>query len=409
MQDGPEGMDVEFFLKNFGDDPHFSQEPYIYCCRQEPQENDQYYWRCGAAGLQLFPDADRPYLASANSRRGLSGRMTQYIGHIRPNRFVMFAALRIKKQSVALPHQRLGGDPNNPYNIDQGNLSAVRVAEMIYHHHLDSNRYVKRFPNHPESELFHPSRGGVDTLLKQMRKVQGLEMLLFDNDDYRVDEIYEEKGGQAAPTVLTTRDTTARKSADRVSREPRLIVRMSDAGIDELRSGNPNSYKRLLKLMRNAFKVDQADDPSVVIKLKKEAIEELKKDEPDDFKSLVNLIKTIEKLEERQTVFNTKPVSLPPTEIIRLPTAAVDALRGAKGENERKLAIAHLRQIVFNLPIAPLPAIPPPPPPAAATPAAAPPPLPPPRPLSPPVPRVTRLQQRRNQIQTRSRTNQNTT
>ena len=88
----PKGMDAEYFLKTFGDDAAFN-EPWIYILRQDPQIPDPPYYRCGAAGTQLFPDADRPYQASETSRKGLAGRVTQYIGHIRPNKVLLFAAL----------------------------------------------------------------------------------------------------------------------------------------------------------------------------------------------------------------------------------------------------------------------------------------------------------------------------
>ena len=247
-------MDVEYFLSNYGDEP-WANEPFIYCCRQEPQIPSKFYYRCGAAGLQLFPDADRPYQASDNSRRGLSGRMQQYIGHIRPNRFLILAAIRIKRQVVALPQHRVGeGADGSDYNITRGNMSAVRAAEMIMHHYLDADPAVKRYAPHPESELFQPNQG-VEQLLSNMRKVQGLEMLLFDARSWRIDEEY--KNGQPPPANLITRDTTARKTPARAATDQSLIIKMSKTGIAQLRSGSPQAYARLMKLMREAFREDQ--------------------------------------------------------------------------------------------------------------------------------------------------------
>ena len=250
-------MDVEHFLSTYGDEA-WANEPFIYCCRQEPQIPSKFYYRCGAAGLQLFPDADRPYQASENSRRGLSGRMQQYIGHIRPNIFKIFAAIRIKRQVVALPQHRTGEGEGETYNITKGNMSAVRAAEMTMHHYLDADRNIKRYAPHPESELFQPSVG-VEQLLANMRKVQGLQMLLFDARSWRDDTLYD--GGEAPPANLVTRDTTARKTPARAT-EQSLVIKMSRSGIEQLRAGNPTAYKRLMNLMREAYREEnpKADD-----------------------------------------------------------------------------------------------------------------------------------------------------
>ena len=163
----PQGMDAEYFLKTFGDDAAFN-EPWIYILRQDPQIPDPPYYRCGAAGTQLFPDADRPYQASETSRKGLAGRVTQYIGHIRPNKVLLFAALRIKRAVVALEGQRIGGDATTGlYNITRGNQSAVLAAEAVMHHLHDKDRNINRFPEHPDSELFRPS-SGVNQLIKNI-------------------------------------------------------------------------------------------------------------------------------------------------------------------------------------------------------------------------------------------------
>jgi len=248
----PEGMDIEHFLTAYGNEP-WANEPFIYCCRQEPQIASKFYYRCGAAGLQLFPDADKPYHSSESSRRGLSGRMQQYIGHIRPNVFKIFAALRIKRKVVALPQHRTGEDEAGVYNISKGNMSAVRAAEMTMHHYLDADPEVKRYAPHPESELFQPTRG-VEQLLANLRKVQGLQMLLFDARSWRDDPQYD--GGHAPPSTLSTRDTSARKTPVRSSSDQSVVVRMSKAGIEQLRAGNIQAYSRLMNLMREAYKED---------------------------------------------------------------------------------------------------------------------------------------------------------
>ena len=261
----PAGMDVEHFLKTYGDDA-WSNEPFIYCCRQEPQIPSKYYYRMGAAGLQLFPDADRPYNASDSSRRGLSGRLQMYIGTIRPNIFKIFAAIRIKRQVVALPQHRTGEDEAGVYNITKGNMSAVRAAEMTMHHYLDADSNVKRYAPNPESELFQPTQN-VEQLLENMRKVQGLQMLLFDARSWRDDPKYD--GGEAPPANLAIRDTTARKTPARSSTDPSLVIRMSKSGIEQLRAGNQQAYARLMNLMREAYKedVEPATTPRTTVRL----------------------------------------------------------------------------------------------------------------------------------------------
>ena len=344
----PDGMSVEYFLKEHGDDPDFSQEPYIYCCRQEPQIPSSYYYRCGAAGLQLFADADRPYGSSDTSRRGLSGRMTQYIGHIRPNNFKIFAAIRIKKQIVALPQHRIGGDEQSGdiYNIDRGNMSAVRAAEMTFHHYLDSQKpNIKRFAPHPESELFQPGSGSVEQLLVQMRKVQGIEMFLFDTRTYRYDKDY--KGGIAPPAVLQTRDTTQRRTQNRTAREPTVTVRMSKSGVEQLRSEKGPTFNRLMTLMREQFRISQGTEETITVKLSRAGVDELLDDE-DDGPRIKRLIQIYD---------------------------SVVAARRAQ-----ELLQAPARPVPAAAPAAAAPARPPPPPVRP--------------PLPPPVPRVTRLQAR---------------
>ena len=103
------------------------------------------------------------------------------------------------------------------YNITRGNMSAVRAAEMTMHHHLDADPNVRRYAPHPESELFQPTRD-VEQLLENMRKVQGLQMLLFNARSWRDDARYD--GGEAPPSNLATRDTTARKTPARSSTDP---------------------------------------------------------------------------------------------------------------------------------------------------------------------------------------------
>ena len=257
----PEGMDVEYFLKQFGDDPEFN-EPYIYILRQDPQIPSPPYFRAGAAGTALFATADPAYLSSDSSRIGLAGRVTMYIGHIRPNRVLLYAALRIKKAVVALPHHRLGGEGENQYNIDKGNQSAVLAAESVMHHFMDKDANINRFPEHPDSELFRP-KNGVEELIKNMRRVRGMNMVLFDKKSYREDTTY--KGGDAIQPIII-KDVQKRTLPERKNKETAIVVRLSSEGIAQLRSGNAFAYARLMNLMREAYK-DQGGTLTTPIKI----------------------------------------------------------------------------------------------------------------------------------------------
>ena len=229
----------------------WAQEPHLYCVLQTPQTLAQPAYRCGAAGTQLFKDNDLPYRASEGSQKGLAGRMTQYNNYWLPNVGRIFACLRIRKQLVALPNQRTAGEPGSEYNVDRGNQTEVLARESHYHHFLD--QVGLRWQKDKKNELFQPTRGPIQ-IVEALRKVQGMQLLLFDEDDWREDTLY--KGGDAKePTVV--RETTVRQVPTRVDKDQSLIVRMSKSGVAQLRSGSPQSYARLMSLMREAFKEDK--------------------------------------------------------------------------------------------------------------------------------------------------------
>ena len=246
-----------FLAKNYD----WSQEPHLYCVLQTPQTLAQPAYRCGAAGTQLFKDADLPYRASEGSQKGLAGRMTQYNNYWLPNVGRIFACLRIRKQLVALPHQRTAGDTGAEYNVDRGNQTEVLARESHYHHFLDQAGL--RWQKDRNNELFQPTRGPIQ-IVESLRKVQGLQLLLFDEDDWREDTLY--KGGDATePTIV--RETKQRQLPTRGDKDQSLVIRMSKSGIEQLRAGNPTAYTRLMKLMREAYreqnpKADEQDNPT---------------------------------------------------------------------------------------------------------------------------------------------------
>ncbi|MDC0525580.1 hypothetical protein OAO87_01180 [bacterium] len=210
--------------------------------------------RCGAAGTLLHRDQDAPFRSSSASMKGLNDRMTQY--HFLPNVGRIYAALRVRKQLVALPTQRTAGDEGSEYNVDRGNQTEVLAREKHLHYVLDQAGL--RWQQDKRNELFQP-KSSVMELVDQMRKVQGLQMILFDKTDWREDAAY--LGGIAPPKLLATTETTQRKVPERQSKDQSLVIRLSKGGINELRAGNPTAYVRLLYLMRAAFREQTGQPP----------------------------------------------------------------------------------------------------------------------------------------------------
>ena len=95
-----------FLAKNYD----WAQEPHLYIVEQIPQVLENPAMRCGAAGTALYKDADAPFRSSESTQKGLQGRMTQYNNYFLPNIGKIHACLRIRKQLVALPFQRIAGD-----------------------------------------------------------------------------------------------------------------------------------------------------------------------------------------------------------------------------------------------------------------------------------------------------------
>ena len=94
------------------------------------------------------------------------------------------ACLRIRKQLVALPSQRIAGDLGEEYNVDRGNQTEVLAREKHFHYFLDEMGL--RWRKDTNKELFVPTEG-VMQLIGAMRKVQGLQLLLFDENDWKLD------------------------------------------------------------------------------------------------------------------------------------------------------------------------------------------------------------------------------
>ena len=72
----------------------------------------------------------------------------------------------------------------------------------------------------------------------------------LSRDDYKIDTKY--KGGIDPPNVV--RDVSQRKVPERdVKQDQTVVIRLSKSGIDQLRSGQPLAFARLMNLMREAF------------------------------------------------------------------------------------------------------------------------------------------------------------
>ena len=144
--------------------------------------------------------------------------MTQYQNYWLPNNGRIFACLRVKKQLVALPHQRTAGEDGEEYNVDRGNQTEVLAREAHYHHYLDEAGL--RWQKDRNNELFQPTKGPLQ-IVESLRRVKGLQLLLFDEDDWREDTLYD-GGDVKEPQNLQVRDTNQRKTPARSSTDPSI-------------------------------------------------------------------------------------------------------------------------------------------------------------------------------------------
>ena len=178
-------------------------------------------FRCGAAGTQLFKNADLVYGAERSSSfTGLLGRMTMYKNYWLPLKGRLYAALRIRKQLIARPGQRVGIDSfGAQYNIDRGNQTLVlqREAEM----HAEMDKQGLRWQQDKRNELFAP-RKSVQELIDAMRTIRGEDMYLFDSETIREDTSYD-GGRERAELVMTKRrELPTRAAATEVSAPTRV-------------------------------------------------------------------------------------------------------------------------------------------------------------------------------------------
>ena len=235
-------MDVETFLQL---KPTWAYEPCLYIVKQMFPGNNAY--RCGAAGTQLFKAADPVYGSDRmGSFTGLLGRMTMYKNYWLPLKGTLYAALRIKKQLVARPGQRVGVDSfGAQYNIDRGNQTLVlqREAEM----HAEMDKRGLRWQKDKRNELFNP-RKSVGELIDAMRTVRGEDMYLFDSETIREDTTYD--GGRDRMELVMTqkRELPPRAAATEIS-APTITLKLSKKAIEELQLLDPVKLAKLVDII----------------------------------------------------------------------------------------------------------------------------------------------------------------
>ena len=225
--------------------PLWAYEPCLYIVKQMFPGNNAF--RCGAAGTQLFKNADLVYGADrSNSLTGLLGRMTMYRNYWLPLKGRLYAALRIRKQLVARPGQRVGVDSfGAQYNIDRGNQTLVLQREAEMHSEMDKRGL--RWQKDKKNELFAP-RKSVKELIDAMRTIRGEDMYLFDSETIREDTTYD--GGRDRLELVMTqkRELPPRAAATEIS-APTITLKLSKKAIEELQLLDPVKLAKLVDII----------------------------------------------------------------------------------------------------------------------------------------------------------------
>lgn len=260
-------MDIEKFLELR---PEWAQSPALYIVRQMATENPGAH-RCGASGTFLVPnqvDLDVPYRSDSAIFKGLLGRMVMYQNYWLPIRGSLIAALRIKRALVAEPQQRTGEDSQgNTYNITRGNQTLVLTREKEFHQVLDSRGY--RWQKDRRNELF---QAPAKELIASLRQIRGEELYLFSKDSITQDPHY--RGGSRKERITIT-ETQPRQQPQRETRAPSLTITLSRSALEQLRSGSPQQFERLLNLVRS-FDEDRKNTTTVTAP--KEVVQEMRQD-----------------------------------------------------------------------------------------------------------------------------------
>jgi hypothetical protein len=265
-------MDLQKFIDERDKHPQFL-EPCLYCILQDAgikQPNGTFIqnnkFRCGTSGTKMFADADLTYRSGDSSSTGLISRANLYMGFFRPFSGVIYAALRVPKALVAESRDRTAEDTfGNIYNVDRANTLA-RVREKEYHAELD--RRGLRFQK--GRELFQTNN--VENIISAMRTVKGIEMYTFDKNGPVFDEKY--KGGSRRERISIT-ETQPRQNPQRESKAPSLTITLSKEFLQQLRSGNPLTFQKLVNLVRE---FDEQKKQTTTVTAPKEAVQEIRQD-----------------------------------------------------------------------------------------------------------------------------------
>lgn len=265
-------MDLQKFIDERDKHPQFL-EPCLYCILQDAgikQPNGTFIqnnkFRCGTSGTKMFADADLSYRSGDSSSTGLISRANLYMGFFRPFSGVIYAALRVPKALVAESRDRTAEDTfGNIYNVDRANTLA-RVREKEYHAELD--RRGLRFQK--GRELFQTNN--VENIISAMRTVKGIEMYTFDKNGPVFDEKY--KGGSRRERISIT-ETQPRQNPQRESKAPSLTITLSKEFLQQLRSGNPLTFQKLVNLVRE---FDEQKKQTTTVTAPKQAVEEIRQD-----------------------------------------------------------------------------------------------------------------------------------
>lgn len=252
----------------------WAMEPCLYCILQDAgvkQSNGTFIqnnkFRCGTSGTKMFEGADLAYRSGDSSSTGLVSRCNLYMGFFRPFSGVIFAALRVPKALVAEPRDRTAQDSSgNVYNVDRGGNTLALVREKEYHAELDRRglRYQQG------RELFQTNN--VENIISAMRTVRGIEMYTFNKQGPIFDEKY--RGGSRKEKITIT-ETQPRQNPQRESKAPSLTITLSKAFLQQLRSGNPLTFQKLVNLVSE---FDEQKKNTTTVTAPKEVIQEIRQD-----------------------------------------------------------------------------------------------------------------------------------
>ena len=265
-------MDVDYFLTLR---PDWAQQPCLYVILQEGglKNADGNYrpninYRVGASGTSMFKGSDRPYRSEDAQNFGLLSRCRMYRGFHNPFSTTIFAALRVKQALVAeMDKDRLGTDSSgNVYNVNRGSRTLVLTRERELHNILDEKGL--RYQKDTRNELFQTRNA--EELISAMRYIRGEELYLFSKDAITEDPKY--KGGSRRERITVT-ETQPRKQPQRESRAPSLTITLSRSALEQLRSGSPQQFERLINLVRE---FDEERQRTTTVRAPKEVVQEMR-------------------------------------------------------------------------------------------------------------------------------------